>query len=166
MTPSFQSARGARAIARVISTPTTSNSEEKQSWFKTHHNSRRAPQQAVAPAPVKVKSDPSVLAVKSKSTLRGERALLRRLDGASCWRFGSPLQKSFAHDLPTPAATFRGAQNAVGQSLLRQIRWHDGHHQFGLCLAGARVHRLWHWFSIIAIPLGRFDGFVPTPPNA
>ena len=61
-------------------------------------------QQAVAPAPIKVKAEPSVLAVKSKSMLVGAGYFLASMGILlAMWIV---LQKTFATDLPTPAATF------------------------------------------------------------
>ena len=116
-------------------------------------------QQAVAPAPVKVKSDPSVLAVKSKSTLVG--ALYFAASMGILLAFWVALQKSFAHDLPTPAATF-----AALKTLLANPYFVKSDGTMGIInLVYASLVRVFIGFglgSIIAIPLGVLMGSSDT----
>ncbi len=112
-------------------------------------------QQAVAPAPIKVKSDPSVLAVKSKSSLVG--VLYFAASMAILLALWTALQKGFAHDLPTPAATF-----VALKALLAHPYFIKDDGTMGVInLVYASLVRVFIGFglgSIVAIPLGILMG--------
>ena len=111
--------------------------------------------QAVAPAPIKVKSDPSVLAVKSKSALVGALYFLASM--GILLAFWVALQKSFAHDLPTPAATFTALKALLAHPYFIKP---DG--TMGVInLVYASLVRVFIGFalgSLVAIPLGVLMG--------
>lgn len=112
-------------------------------------------QQAVAPAPIKVKADPSVLAVNSKSLAINALYFLASM--AILLAIWVALQKSFAKDLPTPAATF-----VALKALLAHPYFVKSDGTMGVInLVFASLVRVFIGFglgSLIAIPLGVLMG--------
>ena len=112
-------------------------------------------QQAVAPAPIKVKADPSVLAVHSKSALVGAGYFLASMGILlALW---IAVQKSFAHDLPTPAATFTALKTLLAHPYFVK----DDGTMGVINLVYASLVRVFIGFglgSLIAIPLGVLMG--------
>ena len=111
--------------------------------------------QAVAPAPVKVKSDPSVLALKSKSMVVNALYFVASLSILlAIWIV---LQKTFAKDLPTPAATLTALKALLAHPYFIKP---DG--TMGVInLVYASLVRVFIGFglgSLIAIPLGVLMG--------
>ena len=112
-------------------------------------------QQAVAPAPIKVKADPSVLALKSKSLLVSALYFLASM--AILLAIWVAVQKSFAKELPTPAATF----TALKSLLAHPYYVKDDGTMGVLNLVYASLVRVFVGFgigSLIAIPLGVLMG--------
>lgn len=112
-------------------------------------------QQAVAPAPIKVKAEPSALAVKSKSLL--VNLLYFAASMGILLALWIALQKSFAKDLPTPAATF-----VALKALLANPYFIKSDGTMGVInLVYASLVRVFIGFglgSLIAIPLGILMG--------
>ena len=112
-------------------------------------------QQAVAPAPIKVRAEPSALAVKSKSFLTGALYFLASM--AILLAIWVTLQKTFATNLPTPAATF-----VAFKALLANPYFIKPDGTMGVInLVYASLVRVFMGFaigSLIAIPLGVLMG--------
>ena len=112
-------------------------------------------QQAVAPAPIKVKAEPSVLATKSKSMASG--VIFFALSMSILLVIWVALQRTFATNLPTPAATLVSLKALLAHPYFIKP---DG--TMGVInLVYASLVRVFIGFgigSLIAIPLGVMMG--------